>query len=181
MQTEIIIAGFGGQGIMFAGQVLAYAAMDEGFEVTWIPSYGPEMRGGTANSAVVISDNEIGSPMVRTPDALIAMNLPSLEKYEKNMKPGGLVVVNSTLVNRPASRTDIQVALVPASQLAEELGERRLTNMVMLGTLLANLKVLPVAAVSRAMENHLPASSRWLIPANKLALERGSAYLSVTT
>ena len=104
MQTEIIIAGFGGQGVLFAGQLLAYAAMDEGKEVTWIPSYGPEMRGGTANCTVIISDEEIGSPLVRNPTAVIAMNLPSLDKYETTVKPGGVLVVNSSMINRPVRR-----------------------------------------------------------------------------
>src|SRR3990172_7064822 len=104
MQTEIVIAGFGGQGILFAGQVLAYAAMDAGKEVTWIPSYGPEMRGGTANCTVIISDEEIGSPLVRNPRCAIAMNLPSLDKYEPLVAPGGLLVVNSSLTTRPATR-----------------------------------------------------------------------------
>src|SRR5512140_3447392 len=104
MQTEIMIAGFGGQGVLFAGQLLAYAAMDEGREVTWIPSYGPEMRGGTANCTVVIADEEIGSPMVRNPQAVIAMNLPSLDKYESTIRPGGLLVINASIINRSAQR-----------------------------------------------------------------------------
>ncbi len=177
MQTEIIIAGFGGQGVMFAGQVLAYAAMDEGLEVTWIPSYGPEMRGGTANCTVVIADEEIGSPMVRNPKALIAMNEPSLDKYEQTVKTGGLVVVNTSLINRAVGRSDVQVVEVPANKIAEEIGDRRLTNMVMLGTLLANLSVLPPDAVAKAMENHLPVANRRLIPANNEALNRGATYV----
>ncbi len=101
MQTEIILSGFGGQGIMFAGQILTYAAMDAGKEVTWIPSYGPEMRGGTANCTVVIADEEIGSPVVKNPDAVLAMNLPSLDKYEPMVKPGGVLVINASMVDRP--------------------------------------------------------------------------------
>ncbi len=100
MQQEVIIAGFGGQGVLFAGLLLAYAAMDEGKDVTWIPSYGPEMRGGTANCTVVVSDEEIGSPFVKNPSAVLAMNLPSLDKYEKLVKPGGVLVVNASMVNR---------------------------------------------------------------------------------
>src|SRR5512145_3351957 len=107
MQTEILVAGFGGQGVLFAGQLLSYAAMDEGWEVTWIPSYGPEMRGGTANCTVVIADEEIGSPLVRNPQALIAMNPPSLDKYEPFIRPGGVLVVNASIVNREISRADI--------------------------------------------------------------------------
>src|SRR3989304_6821503 len=107
MQTEIVIAGFGGQGILFAGQVLAYAAMDAGKEVTWIPSYGPEMRGGTANCTVIISDEQIGSPLVLNPRGAIAMNLPSFDKYEPLVVPGGALIVNASLVNRPVRRPDL--------------------------------------------------------------------------
>ncbi len=113
MQTEVIISGFGGQGTLYAGQVLAYAAMDEGKQVTWIPSYGPEMRGGTANCTVVVSDEEIGSPTVKHPKAVLALNLPSLDKYENMIAPGGCLVVNESMVNRKPTRTDIQVVILP--------------------------------------------------------------------
>ena len=106
MHSEIILSGFGGQGIMFAGQIMSYAAMDSGKEVTWIPSYGPEMRGGTANCTVVIADEEIGSPVVKNPDGALVMNLPSLDKYESMIKPGGALVINASMVDRPALRTD---------------------------------------------------------------------------
>ena len=109
MQTEILISGFGGQGVLFAGQLLAYAAMDNGHHVTWIPSYGPEMRGGTANCTVIISDDEIGSPLVRNPLGVIAMNMPSLDKYESLVASGGVFVVNSSLMTRHATRTDIRI------------------------------------------------------------------------
>src|SRR5512136_1776442 len=117
MQTELILAGFGGQGIMFAGQILSYAAMDAGREVTWIPSYGPEMRGGTANCTVVIADDEIGSPVVKNPDAALAMNLPSLDKYETLVKPGGVLVVNSSMVDRAPQRKDIKAIQVPCNDI----------------------------------------------------------------
>src|SRR5512137_1411873 len=107
MQTEFLFAGFGGQGVMFAGQVLTYAAMDTGKEVTWIPSYGPEMRGGTANCTVIVADEEIGSPLVNNPQAIVVMNLPSLDKYESMVKPGGVLIVNSSMVDREVARTDI--------------------------------------------------------------------------
>ena len=125
MQTEVIVAGFGGQGVLFTGQLLSYAAMDEGKEVTWIPSYGPEMRGGTANCTVVIADEEIGSPLVRNPKAVIAMNLPSLDKYEPVVQAGGLLVINGSMVNREVTRTDIRSVVVPANEIAEELGDRK--------------------------------------------------------
>lgn len=178
MQTEIMVAGFGGQGVLFAGQLLAYAAMDEGREVTWIPSYGPEMRGGTANCTVVISDEEIGSPMVRNPQAVIAMNLPSLDKYESLIKPGGVLVINSSIINREVQRTDIHVALIPGNEIAESLGDRRMTNMVLLGGLLANLPVLPLEAIERALQAHLPARHHRLLPLNYQALRKGAEFVA---
>lgn len=178
MQTEIIIAGFGGQGVLFAGQLLAYAAMDEGREVTWIPSYGPEMRGGTANCTVIIADEEIGSPMVRNPKAVIAMNLPSLDKYEPVVKADGVLVANSGMVNRDAARHDIRVAMVPGNEIAESLGDRRMCNMVLLGGLLANLPVLPLDAIERALQAHLPARHQRLLPMNVQALHRGAEYVA---
>src|SRR5512138_3709506 len=178
MQTDIIIAGFGGQGVLFAGQLLAYAAMDEGREVTWIPSYGPEMRGGTANCTVIIADEEIGSPMVRNPKAVIAMNLPSLDKYEPTVKADGVLVANAGMVNREAGRHDIRVAMIPGNEIAESLGDRRMCNMVLLGGLLANLQVLPLDAIERALQAHLPARHQRLLPMNVQALHRGAEYVA---
>ncbi len=178
MQTDIMIAGFGGQGVLFAGQLLAYAAMDEGREVTWIPSYGPEMRGGTANCTVVIADEEIGSPLVRNPQAVIAMNLPSLDKYEAAVRPGGVMVVNASMVNREIQRTDIRAVVIPGNEIAEELGDRRMTNMVLLGGLLANLPVLPLAVIERALEAHLPVRHHRLLPLNMQALHRGAEFIA---
>src|SRR5512146_1409968 len=139
MQKEIIIAGFGGQGVLFGGQVVAYAAMDAGKEVTWIPSYGPEMRGGTANCTVVIADEEIGSPLVEHPPLAIALNLPSFDKYEEVLQPGGTLIVNKSMVDREAKRKDIKVVFVPCNQIAEEIGNKRLVNMVAIGALLSAL------------------------------------------
>ena len=118
MQTEIIIAGFGGQGVLFAGQLMAYAAMDAGLQVTWIPSYGPEMRGGTANCTVIISDEEIGAPTVLNPKAAMVFNLPSLEKYEPMVVSGGILIANQSLINRGFQRTDLQAVLIPANEMA---------------------------------------------------------------
>lgn len=174
MQTEIFIAGFGGQGVLFAGQLLAYAAMDEGRDVTWIPSYGPEMRGGTANCTVVIADEEIGSPIVRHPQAFIVMNLPSLGKYEGMVRPGGVVVINSSIIDRKANRDDVQSIMIPGNEIAEELGDRRMTNMVLIGGLLAHLPVLSLDAIGKALEAHLPARHLRLLPKNLLALRRGA-------
>jgi len=181
MQTEIIIAGFGGQGILFAGQLLSYAAMDYGLEVTWIPSYGPEMRGGTANCTVIISDEEIGAPMVANPRAAMAFNRPSLDKYEPLVRPGGVLVVNSSMVDRPATRKEIDCVALPASEMAERIGDKRLTNMVMLGALLAHLPVLPLEALERAISEHTPLRHQRFIPLNLQAIREGSTFTKERT
>jgi 2-oxoglutarate ferredoxin oxidoreductase subunit gamma len=166
MQKEILIAGFGGQGVLFAGQVLAYAAMDTGKIVTWIPSYGPEMRGGTANCTVVIADEEIGSPLVKNPPAVIALNLPSFDKYETLVQPGGVLVVNQSMV-------DITTLFVPVNEIAEETGDRRLLNMVMVGALLAAFPDLKLDEVKAALKAHLPARHQKLLPNNYAAMDKG--------
>ena len=176
MQTEIVISGFGGQGVLFAGQVLAYAAMDAGKVVTWIPSYGPEMRGGTANCTVIIADEEIGSPLVRNPKAAIVLNLPSLDKYEPAVTPGGVLIANSSLVNRGPQRKDIDNVFVPAQEIAEKLGNKRLINMVALGSLLACLPVLPLSEVEAALKAHIPERHKRLLPVNLQALHEGEAF-----
>ena len=175
MQTEILIAGFGGQGVLFAGQVLAYAAMDAGYEVTWFPSYGPEMRGGTANCTVIVADEEIGSPLVRTPQALIGLNAPSLDKFEPHVRPGGVIVANTSLTGRPVSREDVTAVNIQANHLAEGLGDRRLANMVALGSLLAHLPVFTVEQIAGALREHLPARKQHLLAANLQALQVGAA------
>jgi len=176
MQTEIIIAGFGGQGVLFAGQVLAYAALDEGKMVTWIPSYGPEMRGGTANCTVIVSDEEIGSPLVRNPRAAIVLNLPSLDKYEPLVRPGGVLIANASLINRGPQRAAITNVFIPANELAEELGNKRLLNMVALGALLSQMPVLTIKAIEQALSNHLPERHKKLLPANYKALQMGAEF-----
>ncbi len=176
MQTEVLLAGFGGQGVMFAGQVLSYAAMDTGKEVTWIPSYGPEMRGGTANCTVVIADEEIGSPLVQNPPAVIVMNLPSLDKYEPMVKPGGVLVVNSSMVDRDVSRNDITWVSLPCNEIAEEAGDRRMANIVATGALLALLPVLSLADIEAALKAHMPGRHKALLPKNVDALNRGADF-----
>ncbi|MEI6291405.1 MAG: 2-oxoacid:acceptor oxidoreductase family protein [Chloroflexota bacterium] len=173
MQKEIIIAGFGGQGVLFAGQVIAYAAMDLGKEVTWIPSYGPEMRGGTANCTVVIADEEIGSPLAEFPPAAILMNLPSYDKYEPVIQSGGFLVVNASMVDRGPKRTDITTITIPANEIAEEIGDRKLTNMITVGALLASLPEISLDALKKALKNHLPERHHSLLPSNYAALQRG--------
>ncbi len=137
MQHDVVIAGFGGQGVMLMGRILAYAGMRQGLDVSWFPSYGPEMRGGTANCTVVLSDRPVGSPVVEFPRSLLAMNLPSLDKFEPKVKAGGLVLVNSSLIPRPVRRDDVRVVLVPANDLANEVGNPRGANMVALGAYVA--------------------------------------------
>lgn len=173
MQKEIIIAGFGGQGVLFGGQVLAYAAMDAGMEVTWIPSYGPEMRGGTANCTVVIADEEIGSPFVKNPPLTIALNLPAFDKYEGIVAAGGTLIVNQSMVDRGSKRDDINVIFVPCNEIAEEIGDKKLMNMVAIGALLTALPEVTLKDIEKALEGHLPARHKHLLPKNYEALKRG--------
>lgn len=175
-ETSIIISGFGGQGTLFAGQVLAYASMDNGFEVTWIPSYGPEMRGGTAHCTVIISEEAIGSPLVRTPDIVLALNLPSVDKYEYIVPDGGVLVVNSSLMNREIKREGIQALQIPANKIAEEIGMARLVNMIMVGAMVAIKPILPLDAVKKALEEHLPERHKKTLPMNFEAMDRGYEF-----
>lgn len=177
MHAEIIISGFGGQGVLFAGQVLAYAAMESGLHVTWIPSYGPEMRGGTAHCTVIISTEEIGSPLVRHPTAVIALNQPSFDKYEPIVAPGGVVILNSSLITHAPQRTDIRVIPVPANKIADELGNNKLANIVLVGALLGALDEMPLGVVEAALAGHLPERHRHLLNANQEALRRGAEWL----
>lgn len=173
MQAEVIISGFGGQGVLFAGQLMAYCALDNQMEVTWFPSYGPEMRGGTAHCTVIVADEEIGSPIIRNPTAAIVMNLPSLDKYEPLVAPEGVLIINSSLVDRSAQRNDISIVEVPANKIAEEIGELRLANVVMVGALLHRLPIFTFDQLSRALDRHIPEKHRELLDANLKALEHG--------
>jgi 2-oxoglutarate ferredoxin oxidoreductase subunit gamma len=175
MQTEVIISGFGGQGVLFAGQALAYTALDQGRHVTWIPSYGPEMRGGTAHCTVIIADEEIGSPLVRNPSAAIVMNLPSMDRYEPLVCSSGTLIVNASLVDREPRRTDIQNIMVPANEIGEELGDRRLANTVLLGALLQTASLFTLEQLGESLSKHIAARHRDLLEANLKALKRGAA------
>jgi 2-oxoglutarate ferredoxin oxidoreductase subunit gamma len=175
MHHEIIISGFGGQGALFAGQLLAYSALAEGRHVTWIPSYGPEMRGGTANCTVIISDDEIGSPLTRHPTAAIVLNPPSFERFEPAMKPGGVLAVNTSLVSTRSARNDLRVIYVPANDIALELGTVQLANMVLLGALIQATGMLKFETLDQVMEEHISARHRDKLPMNKQALRRGAA------
>lgn len=171
---DIIFAGFGGQGVLFAGQLLSYAGMAEGLHVTWIPSYGPEMRGGTANCTVILSEEEIGAPVVRYPTIAVVLNLPSMEKYAPLVKPGGLLIVNSSLIPISSERQDIRIINVAASDIATELGNPRMANMVILGALIGATDLVSLDTVARQLDEHLSQRQRkWLEP-NIAALKKGA-------
>ncbi|MGE5140793.1 MAG: 2-oxoacid:acceptor oxidoreductase family protein [Rudaea sp.] len=176
MHQEIIISGFGGQGVLFAGQLLAYAALEEGRHVTWIPSYGPEMRGGTAHCTVIISDEEIGSPLVRNPSAVLVFNPPSMTKYTKLVKPGGVLIVDSTLIAERSGRNDILEIDLRAKDMAVELGFAQIANLVMVGALVGATGVLKLETLDKILEEHLGERHRKALEPNKLALRRGYEY-----
>jgi 2-oxoglutarate ferredoxin oxidoreductase subunit gamma len=173
MTEDLIISGFGGQGVMRMGQMLAYSGLEEGKRVLWVPAYGPETRGGFANCTVIVSDDEIGSPIVSHPKSIIVLNLPSLDKFEDAVKPGGLLIVNSSLISREVRRTDIQVIKVNATDIATELGDLRAANMVALGTFLQVRPLVKFESVKKIFKK-LFGSKPHLVPLNEKALERGA-------
>jgi len=172
MQNDVVMAGFGGQGILLIGKMLAYAGMREGKEVSWLPSYGPEMRGGTANCTVVISDRPVGSPVIQSPQAVVAMNLPSLDKFEPDVRSGGLLLINTSLIDRKASRDDLTVIEVPANEIANELGNRRGANMVALGAYLGATGAVSVDGIVEVIRATF-AAKPGVIDVNITALQRG--------
>ncbi len=176
MNQEIIMAGFGGQGIMMMGKLLTYAGMKEDKEVSWMPSYGPEMRGGTANCTVIISDKKIPSPMSSKPDSIIVMNLPSLDKFLPKVKSGGTVFINSSLIEEEVTRDDVKVIKVPANKIANEIGNSKIANMVMLGSFVEEKKIVKPETVKDSLENVLSARNQKLIDLNVRALEKGKEY-----
>ncbi|MBQ2144211.1 MAG: 2-oxoacid:acceptor oxidoreductase family protein [Oscillospiraceae bacterium] len=175
MIEKNIFAGFGGQGVLLMGQLLAAAAMHEGKHTTWVPSYGPEMRGGTANCSVILSDKEIDSPMVTRPTALIVMNRPSLEKFEDTVVPGGSIFVNSSMIDVKVQRTDVKAYYVPCNELAAELGNNKVANMIMLGAYLGYSKCVDIETVLKALLEKLGERKAKLIPLNREALLKGAA------
>jgi 2-oxoglutarate ferredoxin oxidoreductase subunit gamma len=181
MHEEVIISGFGGQGALFAGQLMAYAGMAEGRFVTWIPSYGPEMRGGTAHCVVIVSDSLIGSPIIRCPSVAVVLNRPSFDKYEPLVKPGGVLVVNASLIDCTSQRGDIITVRVPGNDLANALGDVRMANVVLLGGLLVVRPLVSFASVEAALEEHIPARRRKIVEPNKQALLRGAEYVAANT
>ena len=174
--TQILIAGFGGQGILFAGKFLAYKGLMEDLQVSWLPSYGPEMRGGTANCNVILSDTPVGSPIITTPDVLIAMNLPSLQKYVDTVAPGGQIYVDSSLIDAEVQRTDVQVFYIPATQMAKEAEIASLANMIIVGHLLQNNSELSFAGVEAVVTHLVPPKKAALIELNMKALNLGKEY-----
>ncbi|MDP4119614.1 MAG: 2-oxoacid:acceptor oxidoreductase family protein [Bacillota bacterium] len=173
MSLNMVIAGFGGQGILFAGKIVAYSGLIDGKEISWLPSYGPEMRGGTANCSICISDKAIGSPLVTTPNVFIAMNGPSFDKFINSVEPGGIVIVESSLINKKVERDDVKVSYVPASALAEENGLKGLANIILIGKLFKEFGFSSEEALYKAVEKCVPAKKAHLIEANKKALELG--------
>jgi len=172
---NILLAGFGGQGVLFAGKLIAEAGLIEGREISWLPSYGPEMRGGTANCSVVLSDEPIGSPLVTEPDVLIAMNQPSLDKVIADVAPGGTVIVDSTMVPRLPERGDVKLFAVPATKLAEDAGLKGLGNVVLVGKLLKEIGFCGIEALDAAIVKSVPAKRQHLLEPNRKALEIGMA------
>jgi len=174
MQSEVMFAGFGGQGILLIGKILAHAAMEEGYEVAWIPSYGPEMRGGTAYCTVVIADQPIGSPIIKNPSHLLAMNRPSLEKFVTAIKPGGVIMINSSLIPDDVARGDVDVLKVPVVDIATEVGSSKAANIVALAAFVARSKLVPLARLKQCIEEEFEKRPN-LIPLNMKAMEAGIA------
>lgn len=171
MKSKLFFAGSGGQGTLALGQMIAKAAMDEGKEVTWLPSYGPEMRGGTANCTVVVSDRPISCPLINEADVLVVMNLPSLLKFEAMVSPGGLLIINSSLIPEKAKRTDIRVLEIPANEKATELGNDKAANMIMLGAILKETGIVKAETIYEQMEKMFSGRKAKFLPMNKAALE----------
>ena len=176
MNKEILIAGFGGQGILFSGKFLAYEGLIDGKEVSWLPSYGPEMRGGTANCSIIISDSAVGSPIVSNPDILIAMNLPSLDKYENETKAGGQIFIDSSLIDRKVERDDVEVYYIPATKMASDEGLTGLANMIMIGHMIAKSGIIPQENIEKAMQKVVPPTKQNMLDLNMKAVKLGLEY-----
>lgn len=173
-EQEIIIAGFGGQGVLSMGRLIAYAGMIEGKEVSWMPSYGPEMRGGTANCIVIVSNSRISSPIITKFDTAILLNQPSVDKFEKAVKPGGLLIYEKSTVIHPPTRTDIEIIGISAIEEADKLQAKQVANMIMAGAFLEKRPILKIETLIEALKKALPPRRHNLIPLNEQALSRGS-------
>ena len=174
--TQILIAGFGGQGVLFAGKFLAYKGLMEDLQVSWLPSYGPEMRGGTANCSVVLSETPVGSPIISNPDVLIAMNLPSLQKYVDAVVPGGQIYLDSALIDVKVERTDVEVFYIPATQMAKDEGIATLANMILVGSVLQNNPELSFEGTDAVVSKLVPPKKAALVELNMKALALGKDY-----
>ena len=172
---NMVFAGFGGQGVLFAGKVVAYAGLIEGRELSWLPSYGPEMRGGTANCSICLSDEPIGSPLVTNPNVLVAMNRPSLDKFIGDVEPGGVVLLDSSLIDVKVEREDVSVHYVPASKLAEENGLKGLANIILVGKLFKEVGFCSAETLDNALQKCIPARKASMLDFNRKAIEIGSA------
>lgn len=171
--TQYLFAGFGGQGILFAGKFAAYKGLIENKQVSWLPSYGPEMRGGTASCSVIIGDEPVGSPIVSSPDVLIAMNLPSLDRYEDSVVPGGVIFADSSLIERKVNRTDVKVFYIPATKLADENGVGRLANMIIVGKILKEMNEYNEETVVAALKKVISAKHEDMLEVNLKAIKLG--------
>lgn len=176
MTNNILLAGFGGQGILFAGKFLAYSGLAEEKEISWLPSYGPEMRGGTANCSVIISDVPIGSPIISKPDVLVAMNLPSLDKYEATVVSGGKIFVDSALISRKVERDDVSVYYIPATQIAKQMSAPTLANMVIVGKLIKETGAVSRESIEAALKKVVSAKHADLLSVNLEAINKGYDY-----
>lgn len=173
MMKEFVFAGFGGQGMLLIGKFLAMACMLDGKHVSWLPSYGPEMRGGTANCSVIVSDEEIGSPLIENPDVVVAMNLPSLDKFESTVKPGGLLVINSSIIDRKSTRDDVTVVYCDANRLAESVNNPKGANVAILGAMLAKCDIVDNDKMIEAIRIELGERKARFLEGNKAALAAG--------
>lgn len=173
---QFLLSGFGGQGILFSGKFLAYKGLTDDKQVSWLPSYGPEMRGGTASCSVIISDEAVGSPIVSNPDVLIAMNLPSLDKFENTVAPGGMIFADSTLIERKVKRDDVKVFYVPATRLASENGTPTLANMILMGKVLKELGDFTEESVEKGLKKVISAKHADMLEVNKKVMKIGAEY-----
>ena len=178
MNQQMIFSGFGGQGVMLMGQILAYAGMWEEQQVSWFPAYGPEMRGGTANCSVIIGDEPVGTPIVTEPEVIVAMNLPSLDKFESALVPGGFLLINSSLIEREPKRTDVKLIKVPCNDIAKELGNPKVANMVMVGAILAASKVVKLESVLQVLAKKVFKNKPEVMALNEVAIRKGMEFVA---
>ena len=176
MTTKFLFSGFGGQGILFSGKFIAYKGLTDDKQVSWLPSYGPEMRGGTASCGVIVSDEQVGSPIVSTPDVLVAMNLPSLDRYENAVAPGGMIFADSTLIERKVERDDVKVFYIPATALASENGFPTLANMIIVGKVLSEIGDYNEESIEATLKKVISAKHANMLEVNKKAMKLGAEY-----